>query len=288
MRLGDGCHDFLVRIEGERLLKVFVIHRFHDRTIAEKNLGLLAKRLSLDIDFFFLSSANDGKWKQKAEKAILSSEAIVIYDTNACAKSSNSSWEIDFATRENRKIIAISDYDNDIVRVESDILSIYHFKNEFDNCFLDNSNALELYKLMIDSSVKLMQRRQTTNTFFITIIGILISMAGFLFQTQTVDSNTIFILYAFSAIGLLLCKSWHSLIDNYGKLNGAKFDVILRLEQQLGSKIYSAEWIALGKGIRSQKYKSFTSTEKRVPLYFSILIAILSLALTLWYWINLQ
>jgi len=56
----------------------------------------------------------------------------------------------------------------------------------------------------------------------------------------------------------------------------------LRLEKELGSQIYSAEWMALGKGLRPKKYKSFTSTEKNVPLYFGLLIIALTLIAIGW------
>jgi len=264
-------------------MKVFVIHRFKYKTIAKNNLAILAEEASLKLKFHFLHSARDSKWKQKAKKAILSSEAVIVYDTAKCNESPNAKWEIAFAKSENKHIIEINDYENDLSRIKQELVALYTFEEEFENCFIDNSYSLDLYKLMLDSSEKLIQRRQITNTFFITIIGVLISIAGFLFQTQAIENNTVFILYGFAAIGLLLCKSWHNLIDNYGKLNKAKFDVILRLEKQLGTMIYSAEWIALGKGLRPQKYKSFTSTEMHVPIYFSILIAALTVTLTIWH-----
>ena len=264
-------------------MKVFVIHRFKNKNIAKSNLNILAKEIPLNIRFLFLASARDDRWKQKAKKAISSSEAIIIYDTVKCNESSNAKWEIALARNENKKIIEINDYSNDFERVKQELISQYNFKEEFESCFKDNSNSLDYYKLMLDSSEKLIQRRQITNTFFITIIGVLMSIAGFLFQTQAIENNTVFILYGFAAIGLLLCKSWHNLIDNYGKLNKAKFDVILRLEKQLGTMIYSAEWIALGKGLRPKKYKSFTSTEKHVPTYFSVLIIALTVTLTIWH-----
>ena len=62
----------------------------------------------------------------------------------------------------------------------------------------------------------------------------------------------------------------------------AKFDVILRLEKSLGSQIYSAEWVSLGKGLRPNKYKSFTSTEKNVPLFFGLLIVALTIIAVVW------
>ena len=128
-------------------------------------------------------------------------------------------------------------------------------------------------------------RRQKTNAFFITVIGSLLAIAGLFVKAGAINSGSIAILYGFSTVGLLLCNSWRNLIDNYGKLNKAKFDVILRLEKDLGAQIYSAEWIALGKGLRPKKYKSFTSTEKNVPLFFGLLIValtVIAVALQIW------
>ena len=130
---------------------------------------------------------------------------------------------------------------------------------------------------MIDSSENLIQRRQKTNAFFITVIGSLLAIAGLMVKTGALHSGTIWLLYGFSVVGLLLCNSWRNLIDNYGKLNKAKFDVILQLEKNLAAQIYAAEWVALGKGLRPGKYRSFTTTEKNVPLYFSLLILVLTI-----------
>ena len=164
--------------------------------------------------------------------------------------------------------------------------SLYELKEEFDNCFSsDKKDVFELYKLMLESSESLIQRRQKTNAFFITVIGSLLAIAGLFVKAGAINSGSIAILYGFSTVGLLLCNSWRNLIDNYGKLNKAKFDVILRLEKDLGAQIYSAEWIALGKGLRPKKYKSFTSTEKNVPLFFGLLIValtVIAVALQIW------
>ena len=50
-----------------------------------------------------------------------------------------------------------------------------------------------------------------------------------------------------------MCRSWKNLIDNYGKLNTGKFKVIQKLERSLDARIFTAEWVALGKGIRKKK-----------------------------------
>jgi len=116
-------------------MKIFVIHRFEDRHNVKKNLNSLAKELSLDINFFFLSNTNN-EWKKKAKKAILSSEVVIIYDTTKCIKSPNSKWEIEFAKSKHKKIIEIANYNNDSLKVKQEILSIYHFDKEFNDCIV--------------------------------------------------------------------------------------------------------------------------------------------------------
>src|SRR5699024_439743 len=85
----------------------------------------------------------------------------------------------------------------------------YDFAEEFESCFSDNiTDGLKLYQLMIDSSEKLIHRRQRTNAFFITAIGSLLAIAGLLEKAGAVESGSIGILYGFAVVGLLLCNSW--------------------------------------------------------------------------------
>lgn len=265
-----------------RIMKLFVIHRFKDKEQAKKKLKKLAQDLSLEFKPIFLNSSGGEEWKQKAESAISQVEATIVFNPSSCEESDNAKWEIKKAKEAGIEIIELSKNDNDAIAI-SRLKSLYELKDEFDSCFSsDSKDVFELYKLMIESSESLIQRRQKTNAFFITVIGSLLAIAGLLVKTGALNTGSIGILYGFSVVGLLLCNSWRNLIDNYGKLNKAKFDVILRLEQELTAQIYSAEWISLGKGLRPKKYKSFTSTEKNVPLYFGLLIVVLTLITAGW------
>lgn len=257
-------------------MKVFVIHRFNERNKAKKKLKKIAKELSIEIQPIFLNSSDDDKWKDKAKKMIAQVEAVIVYNPDSCKESANTKWEIETTKDAEIEIIEINKHGCNSSG-ESRLKSLYELEEEFNNCFSSNNeDAFKLYKLMIESSEGLIQRRQKTNAFFITVIGSLLAIASLLIKTGVIDKDSIGILLGFSTIGLLLCNSWRNLIDNYGKLNKAKFDVILRLEKDLTSKIYSAEWISLGKGLRPKRYKSFTSTEKNVPLFFGLLIIILT------------
>jgi hypothetical protein len=258
-------------------MKLFIIHRFKDRRYAKSKLKTLAQDFSLHVQPTFLDSAGSKQWRQKAENAIYQAEAVIVFNPDSCKESDNAKWEIEKAKEAKKEIIEFNN-DTENKAAIARLMSIYNLKDEFDNCFSSKSkDVFELYKMMVESSEQLIQRRQATSAFFITVIGSLLAIAGLLVKTGVVSGKSIGVLYGFSVVGLLLCNSWRNLIDNYGKLNKAKFDVILRLEKDLSAQIYAAEWTALGKGLRPKKYKSFTSTEKNVPLFFGLLIAVLTL-----------
>lgn len=258
-------------------MKLFIIHRFTEKHLAKKHLKNFIKSSSLQIKPIYLRSSIGEKWKEKAITAISNSEAVIVFNPRACEKSDNTKWEIEKAKELNKEIIELNQNDKNTI-FNSKIQSLYELKDEFENCFSSNKkDVFELYKLMIDSSESLIQRRQRTNAFFITVISMLFAVVSLLVKIKLITTESLGVLFIFSAVGLLLCHSWRNLIDNYGKLNKAKFDVILRLEQTLSTKIYLAEWISLGKGLRSKKYKSFTATEKNIPLFFGLLILCLTL-----------
>jgi len=263
-------------------MKLFIIHRFKEKKNAKSFFNNISKNHSMKIQPLFLDSSGSNTWKEKAINLIYEAEAVVVFNPQSCEDSENANWEIDKAQEANKEIIEFSEggaNDNSI----SKLISRYEMKEEFELCFSDDTqDYLELYKVMIESSENLIERRQKTNAFFITVIGSLLAIAGLLVKTGAITIHSISILYGFSTVGLLLCNSWRNLIDNYGKLNKSKFDVLLRLEKKLGALIFSAEWISLGKGIRPQKYKSFTSTEKNVPLFFGLLIVVLTIIAIVW------
>jgi len=264
-------------------MKLFVIHRFRDRKQAKQLFKKSSIEMATKFDLIFLNSADCQEWKNQAIEAISKAEAAIVYDRKSCEESENAKWEINMAKEGNLPVVDISPNDSPSY-VCTKLKPHYDLEAEFKECFRrkDGASTLDLYKLMIDSSESLIQRRQKTNAFFITAIGSLLAIAGLMVKAGALYSGTIWLLYGFSVVGLLLCKSWRNLIDNYGKLNKAKFDVILRIEQDLDAQIYAAEWVSLGKGLRPSKYRSFTSTEKHVPIYFGLLIFVLTIIAVAW------
>lgn len=265
-------------------MQVFLIHRSSSKKDALRLLKSISAKGKIVLKPLILDSFHCELWKSAALLGISESEAVVVFDYSACQQSENASWEIDKAKELDRPLILLNSNNLDDCEHQK-LFDLYHHKEEFDSLFKkDGKDTETLYKMMVDSSEQLIQRRQTVNAFFITAIGSLLAIAGAWVQFGTIKSHIIsFIsMVAFGIIGLFLCNSWRNLIDNYGKLNTAKYRVILKLEQSLSAQIFSAEWAALGKGLRPQKYQSFTATENKVPLWFAILI--FSLVIVACYW----
>jgi len=129
----------------------------------------------------------------------------------------------------------------------------------------ETREALDLYKIMVESSESLVSRRQAVNTFFLTINGALLTASGLIVQSSGADRFTSWGIVILACAGAVLCLAWRSLIKSFGQLNRGKFRVINTIERHLKAAIYAAEWEALGRGEDPKIYRSFTSREIWVP-----------------------
>lgn len=129
----------------------------------------------------------------------------------------------------------------------------------------ESRQALDLYKIMVDSSESLVSRRQAVNTFFLTMNGALLTASGIIVQSSGDMRLSGIGIAVLSVAGAILCAAWRSLITSFGQLNRGKFQVINTIERYLKAAIYAAEWEALGRGENPKIYRSFTSREIWVP-----------------------
>jgi hypothetical protein len=130
---------------------------------------------------------------------------------------------------------------------------------------IDQKELLDLYKTIVGSSEALVQRRQSVNTFFLSINGALLTACGLIVQSAHAERLGALGITVLAVAGLVLCAAWASLIRSFGQLNRGKFKVINALESRLKAAVYAAEWEALGRGEDPKIYRSFTSREIWVP-----------------------
>ncbi|MBL4761470.1 MAG: hypothetical protein JKY93_02070 [Gammaproteobacteria bacterium] len=139
-------------------------------------------------------------------------------------------------------------------------------KNEYPDSYHDH--AFEQYKIYLEMADRISSRRQSANSFFVTINTVLVTLAGY--AKAATSTDTFF--YAVTSIaGVLICYIWYRLVLSYKNLNSAKFKVIHAIEADLPYKPYDAEWEAVGRGKNKKLYQPFTNLEIKIPWIFSLI-----------------
>jgi hypothetical protein len=136
---------------------------------------------------------------------------------------------------------------------------------------------LEEYKLFVETSERLVTRRQTVNTFFLSVNVLLLSAVGLVVKEFIMMPIALTAVIAIGIAGILLCIAWRRLVHSYRQLNTGKFVLIQSLEKHLPAALFEAEWKALGEGKDKRKYTPFTKTEAAIPLVFMVIYGIAAL-----------
>ena len=157
---------------------------------------------------------------------------------------------------------------------------IFHGHDGVDDQSLDI--LLEQYKLFVETSERLVARRQLVNTFFLSVNALVLSALALIAKEATDSVLTVAGILIVSVAAIVLCSAWKTLVNSYAQLNRGKFAVIDRLERELPAALFNAEWIALEKGEIPSTYKPFTTTEGRVSSIFIAIYCIVFLATLGW------
>ncbi|MBQ1716095.1 MAG: hypothetical protein II035_07060 [Firmicutes bacterium] len=142
---------------------------------------------------------------------------------------------------------------------------------------------VEQYKMFQKTSEDLVARRQSVNSFYISVNSALTGLLGV--ALGVFDDSVKLIVAAFMCVaGIILDISWINILEAYGTLNAAKMKVIKLLEEQLPVMLYDAEWRIMSDKLNNKKYVSFTDSEKRIPklffgLYVIILVGVIAVAI---------
>lgn len=139
-------------------------------------------------------------------------------------------------------------------------------KNKYSEKF--NKYLLEQYKLYVEMTDRISERRIQTNKFYISLLSGLLALLSILVSVDGLSQHLIFIIV--SLLGIALCVLWHTNIQSYRQLNSGKFKVIHEMEQFLPFSCYNKEWEILEKGKENSKYLQLTKVEKYIPLILSI------------------
>ena len=141
------------------------------------------------------------------------------------------------------------------------------------------SHVLEQYRLYVEMTDRISERRQSANTFLLTVNTVLVAILGLASEVPGRASNLIF-LGATGIAGMALSYTWYRLIGSYRQLNSGKFRIVHAMERLLPLRPYDAEWTTLGRGRDPALYRPFTSVETWIPaLFFLLYLSLLVLSI---------
>ena len=144
-----------------------------------------------------------------------------------------------------------------------------------------STDVLEIYKMYMEMADRISSRRQTTNSFFLTINTAVVGLMGYFGLAGVGGSNEIWYL-PIAIAGIALSYLWFRIIRSYKDLNSAKFKVIYEIEEELPLRPYDAEWEAVGRGKKPKLYLPFTHVELFVPWVFVFLHVLAALRAIPW------
>jgi hypothetical protein len=166
----------------------------------------------------------------------------------------------------------------------------------------EDETRLELYKLAVEMTDRTSARRAGANSFFVTLNAALATAIGLLSAARQppkqgkLPTFDAFGLSVAAIAGIGLALTWWLLLRYYRRLNKAKFEVILEMEQSLPDQPYTKEWAALhpeeaqsatGNATTAppswwqrNRHREASVVEQVVPFVFAAIYAVLIIRVT--------
>ena len=154
---------------------------------------------------------------------------------------------------------------------------------------MDKSQVLlEEYKLFIEDTTRLSERRQTAANTYVTVNGAIIGFITYL--VASADLNSWWFSLAVAPIvvaGIMVCVFWRQSIQKYKALINLRFKVLREIEEQIegSSRVFHREDELypqdLGGKDHQNKSLNISDLESRLPTLFSVLYLILGLGLVM-------
>ena len=285
-------------------MNVFVIHSGVDYSATNEVVASLKQRV-YSLNTLILKNGTCF-WKIDASKKIKKAQMVIFVVGENSHKSPYIAWEIKEAIKNGKPIYVLKLHkdnqlhdalyiDDDftkekinygkVVSVEelSTVIKSYDLGDyglfNASPTELNQEALLEQYKLFLQTSEDLVNRRQNVNSFYISISSALVAIMGILFALDFGQKARLIIGMVFCIIGIILSISWSKILSCYGNLNSSKMKIISSIEKQLPLSLFDAEWAALSDKLNKKKYISFTESEQVIPrlfgaVYFLVMIFI--------------
>lgn len=290
-------------------MDVFVIHSGANY---ETVTAQMASAKDANYRFNYTILSNGGPfWKKGAARKIKNSQIVLVVLGENSYKSDNIAWEIEKARELDKPIYIVKlsqscpihkALENNLRYRTPEISAENHVDVKelpalidrlenvnypiFNNCTCADFHTLllEQYKIILQTSEDLINRRQAISNFYLSVHSVMIGAITAILVLDISLWAKLLIGLTFAAIGIVLSVSWIELLESYGRLNASKIKVLSAIEKKLPVSFFDAEWAILSNRTQKQQYKSFTNFEKTIPkvfigTYIAVLLIFIGLCL---------
>lgn len=278
-------------------MKIFVVHSGCDSAKVDEIIKNIIKDTN-KTEILRLKKGAPLLWRIDASNKIKKANLILVIVGENSHISKYIAWEIKKSIRKNKEIVVykLNDkYDlpnsllikNEFTGENENKYKVYN-KDEFKDLesYINNSNnnyslfneeqydpkiLFEQYKLFLQSSESVIQRRQSISNFYLTVNSALLGITSAIGTLNMSNLINDYIKLFIPIVGIVLCICWIRMIKSYGALNSSKLKIINMIEKKLPASLYDAEWKVHKDRLNYKPYISFTESETRIPRIFLII-----------------
>lgn len=297
-------------------MNVYVIYKFANFDLVKEKIEQIKKEVPGITFFYFREDKKRLFLHRYAKKKLRKSNMVIFFDfldDKSVGSLKHIKWELRWAEKYKKRIVIFKknhnyspeiyekDYsDNEINRyryktksiedavaffkaesewrVENSLLQETYRNKESSNLSIEDKQLLlDQYRIMIDTSEKLMERRQAVGNLYTTICTALLAFIGasFGFGSLMVSAIASFLS---GVVIIVLCLNWRASLNAHELNNTGKFAVINEIEKHLPADMFECEYrYNTLNGIRS-----YSAREKMLPTiftFFGIVLILLSVVL---------
>jgi len=136
---------------------------------------------------------------------------------------------------------------------------------------LEEPQVRAYYEIALKAISEQEDRKQKTNTFFITLNSVVVTCFGFMSSAFNSSSTYRVGIASLAFLGLLSILEWKKLIDALNTNLKIKDKIILSIEKLLPISLFKEE-ADIKKSLSKKQYKNFF-IESKIPLTFILLYA---------------
>ncbi len=137
----------------------------------------------------------------------------------------------------------------------------------------DYDRRIEIYKVMIESAERGIDRRHALNRFYFSVVVAMFVSISFVLRADNDDFPTQIVVAGALLLAFLNSVLWLSMIFAARRLNASKYDVIGELEAELEFAPFTREWQVHVE--KRRNFPQFTLIELMLPSALAVICLIL-------------